>query len=301
MDATGRTISTPDGRRLRLSEGGQPHGIPVLVQRGTPQSGLLYEGWVADARARGIRLLCYERPGYGGSTRHPGRTVASAADDVAAIARELGVTRLLIWGISGGGPHALACAALLPGLVAAAAVLGTPAPYPAEGLDYFAEMGEENVAACQAALKSPQAHRQFVEADAARLLRATPETVAEAFQSLLCPVDADMLAGDFAEFVVRSVQEGIGKSRDGIIDDDLAHLKPWGFELSEIRVPVLLMHGEYDLMVPVSHARWLAGRIPNVEARILPGDGHLTISVRRIPEVHAWLLAKLQPCSATSS
>src|SRR5206468_1356763 len=103
MNAINRTISTKDERKLRVLEAGQPDGVPVLVLRGTPHSRLLYDGWVADAQSRGIRLICYERPGYGASTAQPGRTVASAANDVAAIAKELNLNRLFVWGISGGG------------------------------------------------------------------------------------------------------------------------------------------------------------------------------------------------------
>jgi pimeloyl-ACP methyl ester carboxylesterase len=219
--------------------------------------------------------------------------VASAADDVAAIAKTLGLNRLSVWGISGGGPHALACAALLPGLVVAAAVLASPAPYPAEGLDYFAGMGESNVVEISAALKSREACEQVVEAEASGLLRADAETLVEAFHSLLCPVDAAVLTQGFAQFVLRSVGEGIGERRDGWVDDEMAFTTPWGFELSQIRIPVLLMHGEHDQMVPFSHGKWLASKITNVEARLLPDDGHLTLSTRRIPEVHAWLLSKM--------
>jgi len=293
MNPGHRTIATEDGRKIRINEAGQPDGVPVLVLRGTPQSWLLYDVWVQDAQSRGIRLISYERPGYGSSTAHPGRTVASAANDVAAIAKELGLNRLLVWGISGGGPHALACAALLPDLVAAAAVLASPAPYPADGLDYFAGMGESNIAEFRAALKSREACEQFVEAEA-ELLRADPETVVQAFQSLLCPVDAAVLTTDFAHFVVRSVREGIGERRDGWVDDELAFTRPWGFELSQNRIPVLLLHGQQDRMVPFSHGQWLASKITNVESRFPADDGHLTLSARRVPEVHAWLLDKLR-------
>jgi pimeloyl-ACP methyl ester carboxylesterase len=288
-----RTISTEDGRKICLLEAGQPDGVPVLVLRGSPHSRLLYGCWVQDAQARGIRLISYERPGYGGSTRQSGRTVASAASDVAAIARELGLNRVSVWGVSGGGPHALACAALLPGLVVAAAVLGSIAPYPAEGLDYCAGMGADNVADFKAALDGGETHRQAVEASARKLLQADLEPLVQALHSLLSPVDAAVLTTDFANFLLRSVREGVGESRDGMIDDDIAHIAPWGFELSQIRIPVLLMHGEQDRFVPVSHSRWLASKIPNVEARFPAEDGHLTLSLRRIPEVHAWLLSKM--------
>jgi len=286
------TISTNDGREIRVSEAGQLDGVPVLVLRGTPQSQLLYDGWVKDAEARGIRLIGYERPGYGRSTPQPGRTVASAAKDVAAIAKELGLTRLAIWGISGGGPHALACAALLPGLVVAAAALASPAPYAAEGLDYFAGMGESNVAEFRAALKGRKACEEFVETEAAELLGAESETLMQAFRSLLCPVDAAVLTSEFADFVIRSVHEGIGARRSGWVDDEMAFIAPWGFDLSEIRIPVLVMHGEQDQMVPASHAKWLAGKIRNADLRVLPDDGHLSLSARRIPEVHGWLLGR---------
>ena len=293
MNATHRIVCTPDGRQLRLLEAGQPDGVPVLVQRGTPQSCRLYDRWVEDAQSRGIRLICYERPGYGESTRHPRRSVASAANDVAEIAEILGLKRLLVWGISGGGPHALACAALLPGLVMAVAALGSIAPYPAEGLDYCAGMGEDNVADFKAALKGGEAHRQAVEASASKLLNADLKSLTQALQSLLCPGDAAALTTDFAGFVLHSVREGIGKTRNGMIDDDMAHLAPWGFELGQIRIPVLLMHGERDQFVPVSHSKWLARKIANAETRFLPEDGHLTVSLRRIPEVHDWLLSKM--------
>jgi len=297
VNVTDRTIAVENERTLRIADAGQPDGIPVLVQRGTPQSRLLYHRWVEDAQSRGIRLIGYERPGYGGSTRHRGRTVASAAKDVAAIAKELGLNRLLVWGVSGGGPHALACAALLPGLVVAAAALGSIAPYPAEGLDYYAGMGEDNVADIKAVLKGGETHRQAVEASAAKLLHADLETLTRAMESLLCQGDTAALTTDFADFVLRSVREGIGETRDGIIDDDIALIAQWGFELSQIQVPALLMHGERDLFVPVSHSKWLATKIPNVETRFLPEDGHLTLSLRYIPEIHAWLLDKLSAYS----
>jgi pimeloyl-ACP methyl ester carboxylesterase len=293
MNASNRTILTENGRQLRVCEAGQPDGVPVLVHRGTPQSHLLYDAWVEDAQSRGIRLITYERPGYGASMVLRGRKVAGAADDVAAIANALGLKRLSVWGISGGGPHALACAALLPGLVVAAAVLASPAPYPAEGLDYFDGMGETNIVETQAALKSRAACEQIVETEASELLRADDATLVQAFHSLLCPVDAAVLTQGFAHFVVRSVREGIGERRDGWVDDAMAFVTPWGFELSQIQIPVLLMHGGQDQMVPFSHGKWLASKITSVEARLLPEDGHLTLSTRRIPEVHAWLLGKM--------
>lgn len=283
-----RTVRTPDGRTLAVEESGDLAGRPVLVHTGTPNSRHLYDPNIRDAAARGLRLISYDRPGYGGSSPQPGRTVADCAGDVRAICAELGIDRLATWGISGGGPHVLACAALLPDLVTAAAALASLAPYGADGIDYFAGMGQENVEDIRLFFADEAAARAKTEKDREELLAAAPEDAAEAIESLLTPTDAAALRGELGEYLTSSAQDGLSAGSQGWWDDNCT-IRPWGFELSDITVPVLLLHGRQDMFVPFGHGEWLAAHIPGVEARLLADDGHLTLLQNRVPEVHAWL------------
>ena len=284
------TVLTPDGQTLCVESGGDPAGRPVLVHNGTPNSRLMMASWLRDAEQRGIHLISYDRPGYGGSTAHPGRTVADCAQDVRAIAQALGIDRLAVWGFSGGGPHALACAALLPDLVTAVASLASLAPYGGEGLDYFAGMGQANVDDIRLMLDDPQAAREKSHQDRVDTLAATPEGLHELMASLLSPTDAAALTLEIATELVAKDQSGLAPGDEGWWEDGVAHLAPWGFDVSDIKTPVQLWHGADDQFVPFQHGQWLAARIPGVDAHLSDTDGHLTLAVNRVPEVHAWLL-----------
>jgi pimeloyl-ACP methyl ester carboxylesterase len=288
-----RTVETPDGRTLAVQEAGDPAGRPVLVHLGSPNSRHLYGPNVADAAERGLRLICYDRPGYGGSTQQPGRTHADCAADVLAICASLQIDQVAIWGISGGGAHALACAALLPDLVVAVASLAGLAPYPAEGLDWFDGMGQENVDDFQMFMEDKAAARAKMEEDREQFLEASAEDLAKALESLLSPIDAATLTGEMAEYLAFSGHEGLAPGIEGWWEDAGAQAGDWGFGLSDISVPVMVMHGRQDRFVPVGHGEWLAAHIPGVEARILDDDGHLTLLEHRIPEVHSWLSSEL--------
>lgn len=283
-----RTVCTPDGRILAVEEAGDPAGRPVLVHMGTPAPRRLYGPHVQDGAARGLRLISYDRPGYGGSSPQPGRAVADCAADVRTICAQLGIDRLATWGISGGGPHVLACAALLPDLVTAAASLASPAPYGAEGLDYFAGMGQGSVDYFRLFLSDETAARAETDEDRLRLLATSPEDFAKGLESLLAPADAAVLRGEMARYQTSSAQGGLAPGSQGWWDDNCT-LRPWGFDLTSINIPVLLLHGRQDKFVPFGHGEWLAAHIPGVEARLLDDDGHLTLLQNRIPEVHAWL------------
>ena len=284
-----RTISAGSGRELCVELAGEPDGKPILYHPGEPMSRRLYGGWIADAEKKGIRLIGYDRPGYGGSTAHPGYTVASAAADVRAIAETLGHNRLGIWGISGGGPYALGCAALLPDLAVAVAAVAPLAPYGVEGFDFFAGMGESNVEGYKLNISDPEAARRDLREGRDEILASTPEQLAEDIESLLSPADAAVLTGDLARWLTETNKVAVLPGDQGWWDDGVAHLTDWGFDLRDIRVPVKIWHGCQDRFVPVQHGQWLAATVPGAEAEISDRDGHLTM-IGRIGEIHDWLL-----------
>src|SRR5579872_3128344 len=217
-----KTLELADGRTLAVRELGDPDGFPVVVQHGTPSSGLLYERWATE----GVRLIGFDRAGYGGSTAAPGRTVASVAADVEAIADALRLERFATWGISGGGPHALACAALCDERLVAAASLAGVAPWEAEGLDWLAGMGEANLEEFDLVLRGEAALRPFVEDEREGLLRASPESLRQAMETLLGDADRAALTGSLAAWLHGSIVDGLRQTADGWIHDDFAFAAP---------------------------------------------------------------------------
>ena len=286
------TVTTRDGRGLAVYEAGDPHGRAVVALYGTPSGGLVYEPHGADAEKQGIRLVSWTRPGYGSSTPLPGRSVADVVPDTATVADALGIDRFAVWGVSGGGPHALACAALLGDRVAAVASLAAVAPYDAEGLDFLEGMGEDNLEEFAAVLEGRDALEPVLEAWADAFATATGADLREQWATLLSEVDAEVATAGLAEFIVGSTRAGLSSGVEGWVEDDLAFVAPWGFELHEIAVPVLVWQGEHDRFVPPSHGRWLAERIPGADVRLSQDDGHLTLMSHRMPDVHAWLLER---------
>ena len=223
-----RAVHTSDGRALAVEDAGDPAGRVVLVHGGTPNSRHLYGPWVADAAGRGLRLIGYDRPGYGRSTPCPGYSIADCAGDVRAICAALEIDRLAMWGISGGGPYPLACAALLPDLVAAAASLASNAPCEAEGLDWFAGMEEDDVDGNRMLLSDPEAARAKTGKDRDEALATTASDLAQALGSFLPPADAAVMDDQMAEYLTYCDHEGLAPGSQGWWDDACAHVRPWG-------------------------------------------------------------------------
>lgn len=286
-------VRRADGRALAVLEEGAGDGPVLVAHHGTPGAGCLYSAEIASARSRGLRLLAYDRPGYGGSDPDPGRRVADAAADVAAILDTLGIERFATYGTSGGGPHALACAALLGDRCAAAATLAGVGEAGAPDLDWTAGMGEGNRIEFGTAQAGREPLAELLHAQAAGLARATADELADEMRPHLSAVDARALTGELAAYLLGSFTAGLEPGIEGWIDDDLAFVDPWGFDLAAIAVPVLVWQGGEDLMVPAAHGRWLREHIPGADGGILDGEGHLTLFTTRVADAHAWLAERI--------
>jgi len=264
------------------------------VLHGTPMSRLLYERWTTDARSIGVRLISYDRPGYGGSTPVPGRRVVDASADVVAIANHLGIDQFAVWGFSGGGAPALACAATRPDRAVAVASLEGLAPYPAEGLDWNAGMGVMSRPDFELLFRDQPAWESKCRKGREATLGSSrsPELFRQALSPLLSEADRAAFSEEVAGFLLRSWQEGLKVGDEGVRDDFLSQVKPWGFDLEGIRIPVQIWHGAQDRFVPFSHGKWLASRVPGAELHLEPDEGHISMISTHIPDVQRWLASK---------
>lgn len=274
---TTHIVEGPDGRALQYydaridtaDDAGVTSPIPLIWLHGSPNVGEppvpLYEA----AAGHGIGWIGYDRPGYGGSAENPGRDIASAARDVEAVADALGLERFAVMGHSGGGAHALACAALLPDRVGAAVSISGLAPLPgdgaelAPGIGWFDGLYAGSLAEMRAALVGRDELTRVLEN-------------ADYDPEMFTPEDHAILNGTWRWFN-HVVELGSAGGVGGFVDDDLAAVRPWGFDVGDIRVPTLIMHGTSDRVVPVSHARWLGRHIPSAQLRLREGAGHLSI------------------------
>lgn len=286
-----RHVRLPDGRRIEVLPTGPTGGWTLIFHHGTPGAPAPYPELERATAARGIRLVQFARPGYATSDRVAGRTVADVTGDVTAILDDLGVARAITLGSSGGGPHSLACAGLLPDRIAAAATIAGVAPYPADGLDWLDGMGAENIDEFGAAIAGPEPLQALLESIAPGLATVTADEIATALGDLVPDVDRAALTGEFAATVADEFRRALSSGIWGWHDDDIAFTRSWGFDLGAIRVPVSLWQGGQDRMVPFAHGRWLADRIPGVRAHLLPDEGHLSIGVASLDAILDDLLA----------
>jgi len=306
------TVTAPDGgRKITFETWGDPDAHPVFLLHGTPGSRLGPRPRTFDLHKLGVRLIAYDRPGYGGSERHPGRKVVDAAEDVDVIATELGLKRYSVVGRSGGAPHALACAARNIGSqvagVAALVSVAPPSPDSAE-LDWFDGMAESNVTTYRlldrflpdvtqlGALLARNA--DAIRRDPSSLLRSLHEEMPEVDRVVV--EDAGIRQHLLVNYLsaVGQAQQGEAETVDphapmGWVDDLVAFRSGWGFDVRQIDIsmPVLLWHGEHDVFSPVAHFQWLARHIPSATVALQPSAAHFA-ALPALPEVLAWVRDK---------
>ena len=259
-------LTLGDGRTLHVYDTGADVAdgrLAVFWHHGTPNIGAPPEPLFAAAEELVIRWVSYDRPGYGGSTPYPGRELASAAIDVSTIADALGIDRFALMGHSGGGPHAMACGALLEERVLGVLSVAGLAPFGAEGLDFFAGMTPSSVAELRAAAQGRTALEDYLES-------------AEYDPEMFTPADHAALSGEWS-WLLDVVGPAVEAGEDGLVDDNLAYVAPWGFDPAQVIAPILFLHGGRDRLVPSSHGEWLARRCPSAELRLRGDDGHISV------------------------
>jgi pimeloyl-ACP methyl ester carboxylesterase len=271
-----REIRAPDGRRLTVWVEGEGDEF-VLIHAGTPETGRLYDFDVEVTAEHGLTCVGYSRPGYARSDRDPGRRVADCAGDVLAIADALGIDSFFTIGRSGGGGHALACAALLPDRVRAAALVGASAPRRASGLDWHAGMARKNLKEFGAAEAGYEPLREYLEAEAARWCAATPGDVPALFGDLLPDGAAQGMTQEEKEFSLEAMRNALATGIWGWFDDDMAWIDDWGFDFAGIEAPVTVWHAENDRFMPAAHGEWLAENVPGASLHLHSAEAHMSL------------------------
>lgn len=262
----------------------------MLVHHGSPGSRRLFEPDVeVAAREFGLRLSSYDRPGYGGRPPRPGRRIADAITDVRLVAQALGIERLGVWGFSGGGPYALACAALLPDLITGAAVFASFAPYGSPGLDFCGDWPPEYRREVDLFFTDRPTAREHWGQDAEELYEAC--SVPEGWMARWGETaDTDGAhSWEVACHLAAGVRDSLGDGDDGWWDDWAATLTPWGFDVTAVRVPVRLWHGARDEHVPISNGYWLADNVPGIVAEFPELEDHTNVEDTNKRAAYGWL------------
>jgi pimeloyl-ACP methyl ester carboxylesterase len=287
-------VLLPGRRRLDVRVSGPAAGLPLVFHHGTPGARTPIRAIERAVHARGLQMVTTSRPGYGDSTPQPGRRVVDVVADTQAVLTAIGADRCLVAGWSGGGPHALACAARLPAAAGVLVIAGV-APYEADGLDWMAGMGEENVEEFSVTLKGQDALRPYLLRERERLKETDAAGIVASLGTILPDVDRGLLTGEFGADMADSFAEALRTGVEGWLEDDLAFARPWGFDLAEIAVPTMLWQGSADLMVPFAHGQWLASRVPGVSAHLEDGEGHLSVAIGSIDRMIDELLGAADP------
>ena len=286
MSSAPRLVSS-GGRQIAVEDAGPESGFPVLVHHGGTRH--LFPGAVRDARAQGLRLIGYDRPGQGRSSPQPGRVVADCAEDVRAIAAILGLRRAAVWGSSGGGPYALATAALLPDIVASVCLFASLGPCGQPGLDFAEGMGDGFREEIRIFFAEPALARATFRDQSAEFaaLASSPAWWMDRWGDQAGQDAAH--SQEWADYLALVNRDGYGGGDEGWWEDWSASFLPWGFDLSAVRAPVALWHGLRDTSPPAAHSRWLAERIPDVTAYYPAAEDHTNVEENNRAAAIAWV------------
>lgn len=272
-----------DGRTLDLLDNHHKSDSAVLFHHGTPGNSTSWREWIDELSGGQMRAIAASRPGYGQSDRHQGRKVVDVVDDLSQVLDQFEVTKFVSVGWSGGGPHALAMS--LDKRCAGVITLAGVGQYGQPDLDFLSGMGPENIEEFGVSLKGEGPLREWMNANAVAMQHVTGAGLREAFGGLIGKADKEVLDGDFADEMAAGMRRALSHGFDGWIDDDLAFVQDWGFDLGAINIPVLLWQGDDDLMVPHSHSRWLASKIPTARLNFIPDNGHISLVVKHRAEI----------------
>jgi pimeloyl-ACP methyl ester carboxylesterase len=291
-DWTYDLVPMPDGRRTEILSYGRGAQGTLVFHAGTP-GGLVPKRQFAEVcDDLNLRYVMAARPGYGESSPRPGRVIADVAEDVARVLDHLDIDTFVSMGCSGGGPNVLACAALLPGRCTAAAAVVSPAPIDADGLDYYAGMGADNLEEWKLAEQGRAVVEPWLERAVAGWGEISSDAFAATYESVLPPVDVATLGTEFGETFEASLEKATSTGIEGWLEDDLAMVTPWGFDLGAITTPVTVWTGKLDQFVSYEHSVWLARAVPGADLHVIAGHGHLSVQHTYLTDIGEDLLRR---------
>jgi pimeloyl-ACP methyl ester carboxylesterase len=272
-----------DGRELEIADNGITSEKAIVFHHGTPGHVSAWSTWLEQAAERGIRAISYSRAGYGTSDRHFGRTVLSNNSDISYLLDAKNISHFISIGWSGGGPHSLATTTDHRNV--GAITLAGVGEFGASDLGFLEGMGPENHDEFGAALKGEAVLDAWMETNAPAMKKVTGAEIRDAFGGLIGDADKAVIDGEYADQLAAVMRSALAVSFDGWIDDDLAFIKPWGFDLAAITKPVYIWQGDDDFMVPHAHSKWLAAHIPGSVLKFIPGHGHISLIEKYRPEI----------------
>ena len=264
-----------DSRELEILDNGINSEKAIIFHHGTPGHLTAWSTWLEEASSRGIRAISFSRAGYGTSDRHVGRSVLSVNSDISLLLDAKNISKFVAIGWSGGGPHALANT--LDHRNVGAITLAGVGEFGASDLDFLEGMGPENHDEFGAAIKGEVVLEKWMDDNAGSMANVTGAEIRDAFGGLIGDADKAVIDGEYADQMAAVMRSALAVSCDGWIDDDLAFVKNWGFELSQISRPVFIWQGDDDFMVPHAHSKWLAKHIPGSTLKFVAGHGHISL------------------------